>query len=325
MVPFAVSTIIYSSENFSENSIYVQNRNYTYFLDSNNYNIFFAIYADLPDSTSLNFKELEKYIEIQYQYSASGHMDNLELMEFENCNIRKERRFLNLPFEDILENKTSPWSMCLSNPMKMGLFINPQYLEVASSLLMLKIQICHNSSLNNNSCASPEEIKEILKYTKIQATIPRTNYDFKNQSNPIKRSYEYENYIPDLKIKKSINNLINPSFLYSDWGLINDDYQLNSINFNCGQRTIDVNTNDENDNIIFEYKISISFQIDKFYIRNQKINDIIASFGGLINLVYALGVFFCFRLNRLLLLNDLINFTFKTSTAKERTKNLLSK
>lgn len=317
----STSTVIYSTENFSINNIFAENRNMTYELNYSNYNIYFAIYAILPDLTSLNFKELANYIDIQIKYSESGYGVDFKKLDYENCKFRRQRIFLDLPYENIFENETSVWSMCLVNPLKMGLFMNKKIFDIQDPTLMLQIKQCQNTTLNNNSCSSKEEIEKMLKYINIQITIPKTNYDFKNQSNPVKRLYLYEDYRPDFKFQKTITNQINPSILYSDWGLIDDDYKLNSINFNPGQQILDIYTKDEQDNIFFEYKINLSYQIDRYYIRNQKLNDIIGSFGGLVNLFFVLGAFICARLNRLLMLNSLINFSFeKTAIVKERGK-----
>lgn len=304
------STVIFSTENFSINGLFAEKHNISYELNYKNYNIYFAVYADLPDKTSLTFKELEKYVKIQIKYSASGYSNDFENIEYEYCNFRKQRMFLGVPYDEIQENETSIWSMCLVNPLKMGLFIDEEMSDIQNPILMLEIKQCQNSTFNNNFCASQEEIVLMLKYIDIQITVPRTNYDFKNQSHPIKRLYIYEHYKPDFKFKKTIINKINPSILFSDQGLINDDYQLNSINFNSGQQILDIYTKNEEDNILFEYKINLSFQIDQFYIRNQKLNSIIGSFGGLIHLFYSLGAFFCYRLNRFFLFNSLTDFTF---------------
>ena len=315
------STVIFSSENFSLNGLFANKHNISYELDYKNYNIYFSVYADLPDKSSLTFKDLEKYIEVKIEYSPSGYSNDFEEIKYEYCKIRKQRMFLGVPYDEIPENETSIWSMCLVNPLKMGLFLDEEMSDIQDPILMLRIKQCQNSSFNNNSCASQEEITLMLRYVDIQVTIPKTNYDFKNQSYPIKRSYVYEHYRPDFKFKKTVINKLNPSILFSDHGLINDDYQLNSVNFNPGQQILDIYTKDDTENIFFEYKINLSFQIDKYYIRNQKLNSIMGSFGGLINLLYTFGAFFCYRLNRFFLLNSLTDLTFgptALSKAKEK-------
>lgn len=158
------------------------------------------------------------------------------------------------------------------------------------------------------------------KYITIQASIPKTIYDFKNQTNPIKRMYIYENYGLDLVLKKTISNEINPTFLYQDWGLFNDDYRLDSINFNHGKQSLDFNTKNAEDNVLFEYKIYNSFQIDKYYIRNRKLNDIVSSFGGMFNVLHNLGDLLCTNINRILFMNSLINLAFRFNHNKKKKK-----
>lgn len=308
-----VSTTINSSENFSVAGLLTNNITIEYTLDYKNYAIYFGIWATLPDLTELSYKELEKYFTIEYKYSETGYGLSQSSIESIDCNVREQNEFLNLDYdrEEIPENMTNPWRMCVKNPLKMGLIPDQESSTVYNPTLYLQIRECRNSTKNNNFCASIEEIREMIKYISVQASIPKTIYDFKNQSKPIKRLYRYETYSLDFGLKKYIANEINPTYLYKDFGLFNDDYRLDSINFNSGQETIDFKLKNEEDSVLFEYGIIIAYQTDKYYLRNQKLNDIIGSFGGMINVLYTIGSILCIYINRILFTNSLINMAFK--------------
>ena len=317
-----VSTIINSSENFSVASLLNENRSIEYNIDYSNYGIYFSMYATLPDLPEFSYKKLEKYFKIEYKYSFSSTVSDQIEIESEDCNERKINDFLKLNYYQakITEDMSNPWRICVKNPLKMGLFPQLENAEVFVPSLYLQIKPCQNSSLNKNFCASTDEIKEMKKYITVQSSIPKTIYDFKNQSNSIKRLYKYEVYNLDLHLKKVIKTEVNPTFLYKDCGLLNDDYILDSINFNPGQQSIDFNSKDENENVLFEYQISISYQIDKYYIRNQKLNETLGSFGGMISILYHMGSLICLYINRILFTNSLIYLAFNVG---DKTNNVI--
>ena len=308
-----ISTTINSSENFSVAGLLNDNTTIEYTLDSKNYALYFGVWATLPDLTQLSYQKLERYLTIEYRYSETGYELAQTSIQSIDCNVRAQNEFLNLDYDknEIPENMTNPWKICVKNPFRMGLFPDQESSEVYNPTLYLQIRECRNSTENDNFCASIEDIKEMIKYITVQPSIPKTIYDFKNQSKPIKRLYRYETYSLDFGLKKYIANEINPTYLYKDFGFFNDDYRLDSINFNSGQQTIDFKIKKDEDSVLFEYAIIIAYQTDKYYIRNEKLNNIIGRFGGMINVLYAIGSILCIYINRILFTNSLINLAFK--------------
>jgi hypothetical protein len=309
-----VSTVIFSTENESVISILNQNKSVEYILDYQNYNIYFSVWAELSDSSQLNYKQLSRYLTIEYQYSFSSYDSDFKSIDSKDCNDREINEFLNTDYslEELPENKTNPWRMCVKYPSRMGLFSNLENADVYNPVLKFQIRACSNDSIH--SCASSEEIQTMIKNIKIQASIPKTVYDFKNQSASIQRTYKYEYYSLDWRLSKNVNYEIIPTFLFKDFGLINDDYVLENVNYIPGEQTLDFNTKDEEDPILFRYKFYISFQQDKIYVRNQKLNDIIGTFGGLTSVIFSLTSYFCQNLNYFLYMNTLLNFAFRFDT-----------
>ena len=303
------STIIYSNENYSVRNLLDSNSSFKYKLDNYNYNLYFAIYAILPDSSRLTYKQLSKYLTIRYIYSKSGFEVDEQQIESENCNTKIQSIFLGLDYETISENQTNIMQMCIKNPLEMGLIadVSTQYVSLPS--LSLEIGYCQNST--NHICASMDEIYEFLKYITVQASIPKTIFDFKNQSSPVKRMFKYERYYLDSNLQKTYQNEINPTYIFKDHGIFNDDYQMDSLNFNRGQQIININSIDKQKNILFKYKLDVSFQVEKYYIRNQKLNDIFSGFGGMINILYTIGNIICFYVNSYFYTRSLMKFTFE--------------
>lgn len=284
------------------------------------------MWADLQNHTQLSYRELKKYF--TFNLSVESDLDfPPSSLEYEDCHLRKTYEFLNLDYDNIPENATGRWSICIKEPLKLGLIANQLKSIAISPTFNFEVMQCRNSSLNNNSCASSKEIKEIAKYISVQVSVPNTIYDFKNQTNPIKRVFKYESYVLDYGLKKIFLKNINPTYLYKDFGLFNDDFRLDSINFNLGQENIDFSIKkeeDSEDNVFFKYQFSISFQIDKYYIRNQKLDDIIGSFGGIISVLYSLGSFICIQLNRTLFISSLINSTFRIKLNSNKKKSRIA-
>lgn len=191
----------------------------------------------------------------------------------------------------------------------MGLNADVERGSINTHSLGLKVKQCMNSTENNNFCAPIEKIQEMIKYVTVQASIPKTIYDFKNKTNSIKRMYKDEIFLLDWNLKKILFTEINPTFLYKDYGFFSEDYVFDSISFNPTQAVFDVNSKTE-ENVFFSYQILTSFQIEKYYIRNQKLNDIVGTFGGIVNVLYTIGNFICLYLNRFLFVNSLVNLAF---------------
>ena len=186
--------------------------------------------------------------------------------------------------------------------------------------LGLKVKQCINSTENDNFCAQIEEIQQMIKYVTIQASIPKAIYDFKNKTRSIKRMYKDEIFLLYWNLKKILFTEINPTFLYKDYGFFSEDYVFDSVNFNPTQAVFDVNSKTE-ENVFFYYQILTSFQIEKYYIRNQKLNDIVRSFGGIVNVLYTIGNIICVYLNRFLFVNSLVNLAFNINFENLEEKN----
>lgn len=316
------STIIYSTENFSVTSLLNNNRSIEYILNNDNYNIYFAVWANLPDGNELNYLDLAKYFKIQFKYSPTGYEIDAFNIESETCNTIAQNNFLGLVYDDsIKSDDVNEFQMCIKNPYKMGLMGDVTSQTVFSPSILFEINKCRNNSkIHKFSCASEEEIQQIIKYVTIQASIPKTIFDLKNKTFPIKRIYKYEDYSLDSNLIKRLRNEIDPTYLYKDFGYLFDDYILDSLNFNPNQPTININTKDSDSNILFQYAITSSFQIEKLYVKNQKLNEMLGSYGGLINLLYTIGNLICYYINSYFLSKSLLKLAFQSDSQPKSKK-----
>lgn len=193
----------------------------------------------------------------------------------------------------------------------MGIFTSLERESVISAVLRFEITQCKPGidHFEGGECASEEETREVMKYINVQASIPMTIYDFKNKTKPIKRMFKYESYSLDSNLEKKYRFEINPTYLYKDFGLFVEDYSFDSINFNPSQKTFDVNLKNS-DGILFQYDFLISYQNEKYYIRNKRADEIIGSLGGIFSILTFLGKWISFYFNSFLLTQSLLNFTF---------------
>ena len=174
-----------------------------------------------------------------------------------------------------------------------------------------------NSTDNKNSCAAQEAIDEMIKYTTVQATVPTTLYDFKNTKKSQKNVYDYRNTKIEKSMVKFYKNQIITTNLYMDDGLLYDDYQLQSTNFNPN---IDYDPFIRNNSVdpLYMFVYTISFNTQNYYLRNQKINEIAGNLGGLINAIFLIGKLICIAYNSIYLKFKIIRTTFEFSSTRKQ-------
>ena len=113
------------------------------------------------------------------------------------------------------------------------------------------------------------------------------------------------------------------SNLLVDDGILYDDYRLQSTNFNP-DINYDPNIRKNNDPFyIFRYTITINTQ--NYYLRNQKINEIVGNLGGLTNAIFLIGKLICMTYNSIYLRFKIISTTFAFSSSKKDNSRILPK
>ena len=308
--------IISSSQSFSVPDLLQSNTSYIYEFDYTNFNIYFVLIAQPSASIILNFEDLERYVTQHVTYGDMGK--EYIPLEFEKCYLRDKKAFLSNNF-NASDNSKSSQSICIKEgtKLRMGIESNQEVSRVFTSALIYEIHKCENSTLNNFTCASDEEIENMLQYATVQVSNPKTILDFKNYQSPRKRTYNYQVYNLDISSTKMYTGMLTPLYLYTDQGVINDDYGLDSIDFNqdnlMGQSMIRKNANP----VLFSYTIEVGLDQQIYYRRNLKFSDLISNFGGTINIFFIFGQFLCSTFNLMLLKHKLINISFENLEKKQ--------
>ena len=301
---------ILSSKSLNANDLIHYNLSYLYVFDYTNYDLYFSLTAEFPNSTVLNYQQLERYFVQNFYYTtAKGLKTDLE---FENCLIRDQRAFLLQDIDDLVNdiNRTSHWTVCLKKPLEMGLVTYYAENLISQPKISYKITKCQNSTANNNSCASDDEIKSILPYIIVQASIPRSTYDFTNTQSPRKRTYDYQYYHLDLNLKKTFFVQVAPIFLKTDHGMfITEDYILESVDFNILNTQYESMARKDSDDVL-QFDLVVGLDQTVYYRKNQKFYVFIANFGGIINILFILGKIICSFYNYLVFIHKVINISF---------------
>ena len=206
-------------------------------------------------------------------------------------------------------NKTSDWTVCVNTAYPMGLYVDEVQMIVNQSVISYTVSKCRNSTENNNFCASEDEINDIMKYVLVQASIPKSVFDFNNPINPRKRTYQYQLYHLDTGLMKYLTGQLSPIFLKTDHGLISDDYSLDSVDFNLENLASEAMFR-KNENTVLKYDLVFGCMRQTYYRKNQKIYVFLANFGGVVNLIFIVGKLLCQFYNNFVLKHHLINMAF---------------
>lgn len=223
--------IISSSQSFNTNYL-SKNGNISYTLDSSNYFLYFHPSASLPNGSYFYYYNLKRYFVQTIDYTD----ENLILSNgsLKGCSNSGQLAFLEDKILIKLLFKAPLNKYCLDKPYKMGLFrdIENNQDVVRSPSLSYKIHKCRNSTANNFSCASNSEIKAMLQFITISIFIPDSRFDFNNIQKPRKRAFELQKYHLDFNSLKWFTARLSPVELLTDEGIWEEEYKLDSIDFN---------------------------------------------------------------------------------------------
>ena len=301
--------VISSSQSYSVAELLNNNKNLEYNLNNENYNLYFVLTAVMDDGNVLKHDELTKYFTQHFIYINSTPVS--QEYELKKCIIREQRDYLDQNYDDLSDlNETSPWQVCLSTNITMGIYVDAKSLLVNNNELIYQIKTCDNAT-NNNICASDEEIAIMLKKVQIQISFPKSIYDFNEVENPRKRTYDYKFYHLDSNIIKLISATLIPVYLETDKGIIVDDYHLDSLDYNIDNLQYETMTRTlPNENLL---KIDLTFAYNQqiYYRKNEKLNEVLGTFGGIVNIFFILGKIVCYSYNLLVLKHQLINISFE--------------
>ena len=318
--------IISSTKSFSVTELWTKNQSYTYELDHQNYDLFYNLEVSLNDSVDrINFEALQIYFLQSFSYIDQTGIE--QIFEFEKCLLRNRRQFLlNFTADDKIYNKTSNYSVCIKENLKfiLGLVADSEGMQVYQPTLTYRITKCKNSTENYFSCAPVEELEKILQFVTVQSSVPRSIYDFNDPQSPRKRTYTYKTYNLDLQNRKSSTATLIPTYLYTDVGYFNENYILDSVDFNVEDMDYEFFSGDSKKDILFEQNYCIGLDRQIYYRKNDRLNTLIGNFGGIVHILFILGRVICYYYNNLILKHKLINFSFENLESNNSSQSLTS-
>lgn len=286
------STISNPSKFFLDN-----NMSYLYTVDENLWFPYFGVIGHTNDGKIYNYLDLQKYVVQKFYYSDIKGVTSE--IEYEPLLKAKQDKFL-LESDEIIERDKgliNNYAIVPKKSLIMGKYADLKRQGVISPSFSYVVVKCVNSTENNNSCASREEIDKFIKESiQVQVANPMTFYDFNNVTNIRKRTYENENYFLDPALKKIVLNKLKPSELIMDYGtFVEEDYHLiaTDIFTESTQKDIYLNTN-ENEVVLLDYRFSFS-QIQQAYRikNNNKLLFLFESLGGGINILVIIAQILC--------------------------------
>lgn len=312
---------ISSSSSSSVNQILRENKAYNFSLDSNNYGMYFVLRAKI-NNTVVPFSNLTRFVtQSLIFYDGTNSYRKLDM---ENCLRRKINNFLLEDNQNLINyNETSPLSICIKDGQGVYLGLIPDSQMVQTPGLIFQINKCVNSTENNYSCASNEEINEMIKIIEFQTSIPRTIFDFNDIENPRKRTYDYRLYSLDFQFCKKFVSYLMPIYLKTDEGILFDDYKFNSVDFNVDDTQYESLNRIEEDGLLLSYVFILSLNQQTYYRKNLKLYHIVANLGGIINIIFILGKIISYSYNMLILKFSLMNISFSNLDSNDYRRFLL--
>lgn len=302
--------IVQSTDLKTSYELLAENKYYTFELNCNTYYPKFAMYLNFFNATILSFKDIAQFFTLSAKRTdVFGNSINLET---ESCKNTREKDFLKKEFPlDKDEEDDQAYYQCLKNPANVSLTPNQTMKTALIEYIEFSVNTCQNSSKNNNSCASLDEINKYAKYLLLDVWVPKTNYDFRNIKEPRKRAYDIYYYVLDPELSKLISINIVPTHLYKDKGLFFEDYEEGEIYFDIEHFHFDSVTRKITDgNDLFKIDFILSGGEKSYYLVNYKWNDILGNLGGTLNIMLLAGQFFCGFYNYLLIKHLVATYTF---------------
>lgn len=306
--------IISSSHSFNTQTLLLNNQSFSYEFNHKNFYIQFMAAAQIENGSIIPLEKLDRYFS---QYFLFWDEQGVNYIEYENCQNNKTNEFLMI--DGTTESRASEWKYCLKyeNPLNMGLFPNISKQLIFNPNLIYAIFQCKNSTSNNNSCATLDEIENMSNNIVININTPNSMYDFKNNENPRKHTYELKSYHLDFRMTKIYEGRMKPIYLYTDKGILNEDFHLDSVDYNVDSVDYEANIRDSNKSpLLFEFYLNFGMKKDIYYRRNEKFTNILAKIGGILNISFIFGKIICSAYNLIVLKHKLINVSFSNLDQK---------
>lgn len=168
---------------------------------------------------------------------------------------------------------------CFNNTKsKKEIVLGGKYGDEFYGNLAFYVKKCRNSTDSNIVCKPEEVINDYIQGGWLQITYVTSFVDFNNFTSPIQ--YVTENFYTtiDVNLNKVVYSFFMPVYFYSENNIIFSNTK-NEKAIKNDKHTTDINLSTEN-GVLYTIYICPSFNVDKYYRRYVKIQEIGASTGG---------------------------------------------
>ena len=292
----SLKTII-STQSYSSQELLKIGENWNYTFTYENYYPYFVLRALYSNGSYLDHSKLDRYFTQYFYYYDNNSV--IHYPETEPCRMDRIDEFLQLSQEAISAdfNKTSTEAICIKESFLMGVFLDMSHGVIRKTSLTYAIAICQNSTANNYSCASEHEIQDIMNNMYVLINVPQSVFDFKNGRNSRKRTYDVQSFYLDYRLLKTYVGYISPVFMKTDNGLLDENYALDSIDFNCEKQGYEMKIRDDSNPYLLTYGFQFAFSQTIYHRQNLKLKDIMANVGGIMNILILIGKLVCLTYN----------------------------
>ncbi|CAD8130927.1 unnamed protein product [Paramecium sonneborni] len=174
--------------------------------------------------------------------------------------------------------------------------------------ILLEFKICNDLTKKSKECKSRDEIKKQLEQNYFSFQMPSYVVDVKNAKHPFLSKGEDIFTTISSKIFKEISIYLQPITVFTDIGLINEDYKVqNTLRYKRHTEMIDLNESDLIMNVVIRLD-----QIEQQYYRNYtKIQIIISQMGGLWQVFFTVAFLISKPVNMLSYYVKILNSLFE--------------
>jgi hypothetical protein len=281
----------------------------------------FTMPISLSVSMDTNYVlELPEYFTYSFILWSGGTSDlSLTPSRFNVKKCKKE----NFPLisEEIFNDFLLYKNYCMENQ---DLTISGSWTEMNITYLTVKVEICKNSTSSNITCASEHEIFDFIKNNQIylNVIIQDTIFNPYNAKNPV--IYLLNTVYTSIKVgsHKIINIFLKNQTLISDDGFLFKTKNLfNSLSFDSQYYD---DTNFEKERAFVEAAFYISANNITVNRRYAKIQEVLASIGGLANILHIVFMIICINFSTVrrdeVLLNEIFDFDLSSKKCGQNEK-----
>ena len=288
-------TLILDQNNFSL-AIGLADDNNSFLVDSSIFSLRYTVYSQEFNNTLINITEFIMQPCEETDYSSS----------------------------DIFEKMKLNGTYCL--PKKI-IKLDGYWNENKINYIYIDLLKCVNSSSNHNSCQSNEIIEMTLNNRYFEIYINNPKVDLSDFENPIKQKIDVYYQSVSSNLYKTIDFHLKSISITTDLGMFFESLEYQN-NFVIDDYIFDFRLNDQEK--LYSINIYVSEIENKITRKYEKIQDILAKFGGICNVLMILGFFLSKLENNFNFSYDVMNklyhfkkpVNYKNSEKKESLKNI---